>query len=113
MNFPEKVKINIEVHFHGEGEQTGGLSAKLDSLISLVKTVIEKEKVMTLQLDELTAQVQAVEDADQASIKLLQGLSDIIASIKNDPAALQALSDRLKTSAEALTGAVNTYTPPS
>jgi len=106
--FPSEIKV--DVHLHAEGLM-GGLSAKLDSLIGMVRAVIEKEKIMSAQLDTLTTQVKTNTDAEASAILLLQGLSAQIAAIKTDPVAIQALSDELKASADNLAAAVVANTP--
>ena len=109
-NFPEKIQIDL--HFHGEGVgQNSGLSAKLDIIIAMLDDVLKKEKHMSVQLDTLTTQVKANTDAEASAILLLQGLSAQIAAIKTDPVALQTLSDELKASADNLAAAVVANTP--
>ena len=48
---------------------------------------------------------------EASAIVLLNGLSAQIASLKNDPVALQALADQLKTSSSALADAITANTP--
>lgn len=81
-----------------------GLNRKLDQLLL-------GEKKMAGELDTLTTQVKNNTDAEQAAIQLIQGLADRIANAGTDPAKLQALSDELKSSADALGAAVVANTP--
>lgn len=62
-------------------------------------------------LTALTAQVKANTDVEASAIVLLNGLSAQIAQLKNDPVALQALADQLKTSGSALADAITANTP--
>lgn len=78
-------------------------NAKLDKLFTLV-TKVETE--MASDLQTLTDQVTATLTVEQSAITLINGLAADIASLKNDPAALQALSDQLKASATALSAAI-------
>ena len=59
----------------------------------------------------LTTQVQANTDAEQSSIALIRQLADLIHSNASDPAAITALSEKLKASADALAAAVVANTP--
>ena len=64
-------------------------------------------------LTTLEAQVTANSDVEASAVLLIQGiakqLADAIAA--NDPAKIQALQDKLKTSADALAAAVVANTP--
>ena len=63
------------------------------------------------QLDALTKQVTENETVEGSAVTLMNNLSAIIAANKTDPAALQALSDSLKNSADALAAAITANTP--
>jgi len=62
-------------------------------------------------LSAITAQVTANTDAEASAVQLLNNLSAIIAANKTDPVALQALSDQLKNSGDALAAAIVANTP--
>lgn len=62
-------------------------------------------------LGPLTAEVTRDVEVKSAAATLLEGLSAKIAELKNDPAALQALSDQLKASSDALAAAIVANTP--
>lgn len=66
---------------------------------------------MSAQLDALTAEVARNTSVDQSAIALLNGLSQQISDLKNDPAALQALADSLSSSSNDLAAAVLQNTP--
>ena len=64
--------------------------------------------------NDLTAIETAVTNettVEQSAIVLLQGLSAQLASLKNDPAAIQALADQINKNAQALADAVVANTP--
>lgn len=63
------------------------------------------------QLDALTKQVTENTTVEGSAITLMNNLSVIIAANKTDPTALQALSDQLKNSADALAAAITANTP--
>lgn len=86
-------------------------SKKLDMIIELLQTIIKKENTMSLELDRLTTEVAEVNTVQQSAIDLLKGLSAQIEALKLDPVALQALSDSLDASSNALAQAVVANTP--
>jgi len=79
----------------------------------ILGALLTGEQLMSAQLDTLTAQVTEVETVEQSAITLIQGLAAQIAAIKDDPAAIQALADRLKASSTALAAAITANTPVS
>ena len=101
--------MEINLHFHEVVNQSA--IAKLDRLILLIEQVITKEIHMSVELDNLTAEVAEVNSVQQSAITLLQGLSAQIASLKTDPVALQALADSLDASSKALADAILANTP--
>jgi hypothetical protein len=66
--------------------------------------------IMT-DLTNITTAVANETTVDQSAITLLNSLSAQIASLKNDPVALQALADSLTTNSTALAAAVAANTP--
>jgi chromosome segregation ATPase len=66
---------------------------------------------MSAELDQLTVDVKKTTDAEDSAILLLQGLAAQLAAIKNDPAAIQALSTTLSSKADELAAAVVANTP--
>jgi hypothetical protein len=63
------------------------------------------------QLDALTAEVTRNTEVDAGAIALINGLAAKIVELKNDPVALQALADSMKSSSDALAAAVSANTP--
>lgn len=70
-----------------------------------------KVNVMSQQLADLKAQVERSNTVAQSAVTLIQGLAAQIASLKDDPAALQLLSDQLKAQSDSLAAAVSANTP--
>ena len=79
------------------------LEGRVDYLIALV----ERQGVtMSVQLDNLTAQVQRMSTVVQSVLTLVSGLAAQIEAGKDDPAKMQALADELKGDADLLAQAV-------
>ena len=93
-------------------EQLNRIEAKVDLVLDLDRQILVKENVMSAELDVLTAQVQKNTDVEESAIVLIKGLADQIATLKDDPVKLQALSDQLKGEADKLAAAVTANTPP-
>ena len=62
-------------------------------------------------LDILTAQVTENISVEQSAIQLLANLSAALIAAKNNPVAVQALADQLKSSDQALASAITANTP--
>jgi hypothetical protein len=60
----------------------------------------------TLDLTALEAEVTRNESVDASASALLKTLFDAVEAAKNDPAAIQAIVDRVRNSNDALTAAV-------
>lgn len=69
---------------------------------------------MSIELDNLTAQVKANSDLLDSATVLINGIADRITAAGVDPAKLSALSAELKAKDDVLAAAVaaNTPTPP-
>jgi hypothetical protein len=76
-----------------------------------IDLVLRKEFEMAADLSTLTTQVQANTDVEASAIVLINGIAAQLAAAKNDPVAVQALVDKLNTSAGALAAAVTANTP--
>ena len=68
---------------------------------------------MSVELDNITAQVHANSDAIESAIVLINGIADRIEAAGVDRAALKALTDELRTKDESLSAAVVANTPAS
>lgn len=83
----------------------------LQEINNKLDRVIRKEKIMSKELDALTAEVTRNTKVDQSAIALLEGLAAKIEAIKADPVALQALADSMKSDSDKLAAAVLANTP--
>lgn len=67
---------------------------------------------MSIELDNLTAQVKANNDLLDSAVELINGIADRISAAGVDPAKLSALTDELRVKDEVLAAAVTANTPP-
>lgn len=94
------------------GEDTATtIQCKLDKVLSILQLLVKKGKEIVADLTELQQQVQENTQVEASAITLLNGLAQQIADLKDDPQALQALSDQLKSSGDALAAAIAANTP--
>jgi hypothetical protein len=84
---------------------------KLEEIRLSLESIGRKVDKIMADLTALAAQVKTNTDAEASAVTLLTTLSADIAAIKNDPVAIQAMSDQLKASAAALAAAVVANTP--
>ncbi len=66
---------------------------------------------MSEQLDRLTTEVTENADVIASAVTLINGLSQQIRDLQNDPAALAALADKLDAQSNDLAAAVTANTP--
>lgn len=84
------------------------LERRLDYLVALIE--IQGDK-MSVELDNLVAQVTRLRTSSESVVTLVKGLADQIVALKTDPAKLQELADSLKADADAIDLAVHDNTP--
>ena len=84
---------------------------KLDVLTRLFVAELSLERIMSAQLDQLTAQVAKNTSIEESAVTLIAGLASQIAAAGTDPVALQALTDGLTKSANDLAAAIAANTP--
>lgn len=89
------------------------IERKLDRALNLLQKVQSGEVEMSKELDDLTAQVRSNSDLLDAATTLINGIADRIAAAGADPAALQALTNELRSKDETLAAAVTANTPQS
>jgi len=83
----------------------------LNKIAGVIQTLKEGNTLMAGEIEALTVQVTANTDAEQSAVILLNNLSGMIASLKNDPVALMALATQLKQSGDTLAAAIVANTP--
>jgi hypothetical protein len=87
------------------------INSKLDSVLSLLRTILRQEIKTVQELDDLQVQVKANTDAEASAILLLGQLHDLIVAAGTDPAKLKALADALAASQTNLAAAIVANTP--
>jgi hypothetical protein len=92
-------------------ERLEHLERLLNLVVSVTRTSLQEQLTMASELDNLTAQVSAIETVDQSAVTLLQTLSQMIASLKPDQAAIDNLAARVSASAAGLAAAITANTP--
>lgn len=82
---------------------------------AMLKQLLKQEIKQMSALDDLTAQVTKNSDVEASAVQLIQGIAKQLADAltANDTPALQALSQQLATSADALAAAVAANTTPA
>ena len=75
--------------------------------------VVQQKEIngMALDLQALTEEVTRLETIEAGAVTLIHSLADEVASLKNDPVALQALVDRIKAADDTLSAALVENTP--
>ena len=94
--------MKIHVYHHPDFET----NRKLDHILYLLRVIRQEEQKMSLELDELTAEVEETKGIEQSAIVLIEGIAAALAAAGTDPAALKALHDSLKTASDELAAAV-------
>lgn len=92
-------------------EAIAGLDGKLDALLTSQQAQTRQEATMSAQLDALKAQVAENTVLESSAVQLITGIAAQLASLKDDPVAIQALADSLKASATSLSAAITANTP--
>ena len=108
------MSIKVQVYHHFDDVVCERAVKKLDKILAIVRDLQRKEGAMSKELDELQLAVEENTSLDNSIIQLVDGLADQIEALKEDPAKLQALSDALKVSNQAIKDAIlaNTPAPP-
>lgn len=108
--------MDLHIYIHTVPDASEG--AKLDKITNMLSALVQglgrieqQEIIVMADLKSLSAQVKANTDVEASAVVLIQGIAAQLEAAKNDPVALQALSDSLKSSADALAAAVTANTP--
>lgn len=100
------MRLVVEVHIHGSSEDS-----TLQTILGIVQNLQTKGIAMALDLTALQDQVTRSTDVANSAVTLIQGLAAAFADAQGDPAAIQALTDQLNSSAQSLADAVVANTP--
>ncbi len=90
------------------------IERKVDVILQKLGVVLQSEKIMSAELDALTAQVKANTDVEASAVLAIKGLADKVAALAaagGTPAQFTELAAELKASADALGAAVPVNTP--
>lgn len=82
-----------------------------DKYFCKLDLILERMKNMSIELDNLTAQVKANSDLLDSATVLINGIADRITAAGVDPVKLNALTTELKQKDDALAAAVTANTP--
>lgn len=109
-----KVGMKLNRQLISISKKLDRINNKLNYIIIGVDTNSIQNEQMSIELDNLTAQVKANSDLLDSATVLINGIADRITAAGVDPAKLSALSAELKAKDDVLAAAVaaNTPTPP-
>ena len=99
-----------EVHIYLHVD-SGAVDRKLDRILLHLQAVEHEDKIMSKELDELTAQVAANTAVQMSAVELINGIAARIEAAGTDPAKLAALTANLRNDDEQLAAAVLANTP--
>jgi hypothetical protein len=99
--------IRIDIYHHIIQEKDD----RIDQILSLLKQLLNKENIVSQELDNLTQKVNDTLQVEQSAIELIEGLATQLKAIANDPAAINNLADELSAKRDALAAAVAANTP--
>lgn len=98
--------------------QIAALLAVQQTILEIVQTInrketqqLQKETEMSVELDDLTAQVTANTDGIASAITLINGIAGRIEAAGTDPVKLKALTTELRAKDDELAAAVAANTP--
>ena len=103
--------VNIHIHQDAVTEINSDVNEKLDQILCLLTELKEKGNIMSLELNALSLEVERHVAISTSAVALIQGLAAQFAAIKDDPAAIAALSVKLDASADLLAAAIEANTP--
>lgn len=96
---------------HKEQKQLSRILRDNTRLQNKLNYIIIGMELMSIELDNLTAQVKSNSDLLDSATTLINGIADRIAAAGTDPTKLQALTAELKAKDDVLAQAVTANTP--
>lgn len=82
-----------------------------DAIHHKLNQILKELKLMSQEMDNLTAQVKANSDLLDSATTLINGIADRITAAGTDPQKLNALTTELKSKDDQLAAAVKANTP--
>ena len=92
-------------------EVVTSLDRILERLDEIIIVLQQGERIMSVELDALVAQVAQNTSVEASAVQLIQGLAAQIVAAQADPAKLADLTGKLQSSASALAQAITSNTP--
>lgn len=103
--------MEVVHHVYHHFVQSDEAPAWAIKILNKLELVINKESIMSKELDDLTAAVAAEDTVIDSAVTLINGIPALIAAAGTDPAKLQALSADITAKSSALAAAVAAGTP--
>lgn len=100
--------MRIDLHIHNDDS---AIEQKLDRILSMLATIIQKEGQLMAAIDDIQADVTAEDTVIDSAIVLINGIAAAIAAAGVDPAKLAALRNDIQSKSSALAAAVAANTP--
>jgi hypothetical protein len=101
--------MRIDLYIHNADGPAN--EQKLDRILSLLTTILQKENTIMALIDDLQADVTAEDTVIDSAVTLLNGLSAALAAAGTDPAKLAALRTDIQNKTQGLAQAVAANTP--
>lgn len=98
------INVHVDVHLVST-------DPRLDQILGLLQSIINKENIIMSELDTLTTQVAAAVTVEESAVTLINGFAAKLAAAGTDPAALAVLGTSLDNEGAALAAAVAANTP--
>jgi hypothetical protein len=102
-----ELRVDVYHHFPGDDRVTATLG-RIDAKLDAIRGELEK---MSPQLQAMTTEVTRATTVAASAVALIRNLAAQMIAAKDDPVAIQALADSLKTSDDAIAAAVSANTP--
>lgn len=107
--------FTFTVNVHHTGPAADAVSSALRDLaarVDVLSRIIRAEgKIMSKQIDDLTAAVKKDTEVESSAVTAIQGLAQQIKDAGGDPAKIAALADQINANADALAAAIVANTP--
>lgn len=92
-----------------DGATIERIESKLNLALQLLSTILQREKTMSVALDNLKQQVANTQGIEQSAVTLIQGIANQMQG--SGDADVQALADELQAAAAPLAAAVTANAP--
>lgn len=77
------------------------------------KAIQELKELFMAKIDDVLLEVAEIENQGDSIIALVQGLAAQLEEVKNDPAKVQEVVDRLRNQTQEFVNAIQTFQPPT